>query len=364
MNVQIREILETFPDLLSLARGPADHVVADIQTGVTASAASLVFVSSPAQLAEAARAPATAWVTSAKLAGEVPAHVTTVVVAKSVQLAMALVARRHFPQTRGHQPIAGPRVHDSARISSSARLGAECIVGPGAVIGDDCVIGDRCIIGANVVLEPGVKIGAGTHVHPLVFIGHGCEIGRACEIHPNTTIGTEGFGYAQDHEFNHHRLTHYGRVILEDEVHVGAGVQIDRGTFEDSRIGRGTKIDNHCHFGHNIRVGEKTLITAAMITAGSTTIGNGCVFGGRATIKGHLSVADRSQFAGISAIHKTISQPGREWGGHPLQPLKNEMRTRAILKSLPDLVRQVRRIARHLRLDDAEPTTDAAEANP
>ena len=269
MSVQIREIVGAFPELLALSRGPDDASVGDLQTGVTASDTSLVFAATKPQLTEALGSPARALVVTPALVAEVPDTVPTVLVAASPQLALAKVAKRFFAQTRAHIILAGSRIHDSAWVSETAHLGRDCIIGPGVVIGDDCVLGDRCIVGANSVLEPGVKLGSGTHIHPLVFLGHGCELGRDCEVQPNTSIGMEGYGYAQDEKFNHYRITHYGRVILEDDVHVGAGVQIDRGTFEDSRIGRGTKIDNHCHFGHNIRIGQNNLITAAMITAGS-----------------------------------------------------------------------------------------------
>ena len=351
MPVQIREIVDAFPDLLTRSRGPDDASVGDVQTGLTASDTSLVFVSTAAQLREAAASPTRAVVVAEKLSDQVPPSIATVIVARSTPLALARVCVKFFAQTRGHHVLEGPAVHPAAHVAASARLGEGCIVGPGAVIGEDCVIGDRCIIGANSVLEPGVTVGDDTHVHPLVFIGHSCVIGKRCEIKPNTSVGTEGFGYAQDAEFNHHRLTHYGRVVLDDDVHLGAGVQMDRGTFGDSRVGRGTKIDNHCHFGHNICIGEKNLITAAMITAGSTTIGNANVFGGRCTIKGHLTVGDRVQIAGISSIGKDLLKPG-EYGGHPLQPLAEEMRSRASLKKLPALVRQVRQIMKHLGLEN------------
>ncbi|NJL72351.1 MAG: hypothetical protein HC888_12625 [Candidatus Competibacteraceae bacterium] len=124
----------------------------------------------------------------------------------------------------------------------------------------------------------------------------------------------------------------------------------NRGTFEDSRIGEGTKIDNHCHFGHNIVIGKNTLVTGGMITAGSTTIGSNCVFGGRTTIKGHLSITDKCQFAGLSGITKNIMQPG-EYGGLPLQRVQDELRTRASLPYVPELRKQVSRILKHLGLD-------------
>jgi UDP-3-O-[3-hydroxymyristoyl] glucosamine N-acyltransferase len=300
-----------------------------------------------------AATPAPVWVVGAEMINDVPDTVPVVVSSSRPQLAMALVGRRFFPPMRGRKIIAGPDIHPGATISDRARLGRGCIVGPGAVVGDDCEVGDDCVIGAGCVIEPGVKIGAGCHIHPLVYIAHSCEIGQRCEIHPHTTIGTEGYGYAQDAKFNHYRITHYGRVIIGDDVHIGAGVQIDRGTFEDSHIGSGTKIDNHCHFGHNIRIGKNTLITGGMITAGSVTIGDRCVFGGRSTVKGHISIASDCHFGGLSGVNNNIFKPG-EYGGLPLQPIQSEMRTRASLKHLPELVRNVRRIMKHLGMSKQE----------
>ncbi len=350
MSLQIHEIVENFPDLLRQVRGSKDFAIHDLQAAQTAKADSMIFVSSAALFQEALLSAAKTWVVSPSLEALVPAQVTNLIVTPNVQLAMALVAKRFFPQTRGKILIRGEAIHPRAVISPSARLGAGCSVGPGAAIGDDCVIGEDCVIGANTILEPGVKVGARTHIHPLVFIGHSCEIGADCEIHPHTTIGTEGYGYAQDKEFNHYRITHYGRVVVEDRVHIGAGVQIDRGTFLDSRIGAGTKIDNHCHFGHNILVGKNTLITGGMITAGSVTIGSYCVFGGRTTIQGHITIADKVHAGGLSAISKSVTKPG-QYGGFPLQDIKSDLKTRASLKNVPSLIKQVRRILKHLGLE-------------
>jgi UDP-3-O-[3-hydroxymyristoyl] glucosamine N-acyltransferase len=350
VSVQIREIVDAFPDLLSLVRGSGDAAIGDLQTGVTASDTSLVFASTADHLREAAASPARAIVVGPKLVEHVPNTVPTVIVAKSATLAMAVIAAKFFADRIGHRVIEGPDVHPAAHVAKSARVGSGSIVGPGAVIGENCVIGERCVIGANAVLEPGVTIGDDTRLYPLVYVGHSCSIGRRCVIKSHASIGTPGFGYAQDDKFNHHHLTHYGRVVIDDDVHVGASVQIDRGTFEDSRVGRGTKIDNHCHFGHNIQIGERNLITAGMLTAGSTTIGNRNVFGGRATVKGHLRIGDGVHVGGISSIGKDLLEPG-EYGGHPLQPMADELRTRAAIKKLPDLVKQVRAILKHLGLE-------------
>lgn len=351
MAVQVREIVEKFPEILRLERGPGTHTLAALKEPREAAPGDLIFVSTIKHLETAKASAAQAWVVQRKLLNDVPGSVTVVLSADNVLLAMAKIGQEFFPLKAHRMPIEGPKIAKTAVVSGSAKLGRDVIIGPGAVIGDNCVIGDETVIGANTVIEPGARVGAHCHLHPLVFIGHSCEIGNRCEIHPNTTIGSEGFGYAQDKEINHHRLTHYGRVVLEDDVHIGAGVQIDRGTFLDSRIGRGTKIDNHCHFGHNIQIGRNTLITGGMIVAGSVSIGSYCVIGGRTTVGGHLQIGDKIQIGGLSGITKSVLEPG-QYAGFPLQELKHDMRTRASLKLLPDMVKQLREIAKKLGLGD------------
>lgn len=353
MAITIQNIVENFPELVTLAKGSKDAKLLDIRASENASPESLIFVGNQEHLRAALNSQAQTWVVSQSLQNSVPTTVSHVLVSPNVQLSMALIGKKLFPQTRHFEAIRGEKVHPSAQISKTARLGANCIVGPGAVIGDECIVGDNCIIGANAVLEPGVKLGARTHIHPLVFIGHSCELGADCEVHPNTTIGSEGYGYAQDKQFNHYRITHYGRVILEDRVHIGAGVQIDRGTFLDSRIGAGTKIDNHCHFGHNIQIGKNTLITGGMITAGSATLGSHCVFGGRTTVAGHLEVTDGVHTGGLTGITKSIEKPG-QYAGHPIQTLRDDMRTRASMKSLPEMAKQIRQIMKHLGIGESK----------
>jgi UDP-3-O-[3-hydroxymyristoyl] glucosamine N-acyltransferase len=357
MGVVVQEILEKFPDLIRLERGDAQHVLTALHSPSDAPADALIFVSGLAHLKEALNSKAKAWVVTAKLVNEVPASIPLVLSSPNVTLTMALIGKECFPIIKNRQIHSGPRVHPQAHVAASVTLGDGCVINAGAVIGEGCQIGARTIIGANAVIEADVRIGQDCYIHPLVFIGHSCELGDRCEIHPNTTIGSEGFGYAQDAQFNHHRITHYGRVILEDDVHIGASVQIDRGTFEDSRVGSGTKIDNHCHFGHNIQIGKNTLITGGMITAGSVTLGSYCVFGGRTTIAGHLRIGDKIQIGGMSGITKGISDPG-EYGGFPLQPIKAEIRTRAAIKELPGLIKQVRAILKHLGLEKQEATPE------
>jgi UDP-3-O-[3-hydroxymyristoyl] glucosamine N-acyltransferase len=197
-------------------------------------------------------------------------------------------------------------------------------------------------------VEANVVIGDESHIHANVFIAHGTVIGNHCEIHPTTSLGTEGFGYAHDEQFNHYRHVHYGRLVLEDDVHVGAGVTIDRGHFMDSIIGQGTKIDNHCHLAHNIQVGKNCLLVADFIAAGTVAIGDNNVFGGRTGISDHVTIGDNMQFAGLSSIFKDVNEPGKAFGGHPLQPIRDYLKSYASIAHLPELRRNVARIMRRL----------------
>lgn len=351
MTPTLKQMIDKFPELIKLEMGDSATRIEGLQTPKLASENQMVFLSEPKHLAEASSTQAMTWVIHLKMKDSLEKKPKNLLISPNPYLAMAMVSKEFFPNKPGVRPVDGHDIHPSAVISSSARLGAGVRVGPGAVIGDRCEIADEAVIGANAVLEPFVKVGARTHIHPLVFVGHSCEIGSDCEIKPNSSIGGEGFGFAQDQKGHHHRITHYGRVIIEDRVHIGANVQIDRGTFEDSRIGEGTKIDNHCHFGHNIQIGKHTIIVGGMLVAGSVQLGSHCVFGGRTTLKGHIKIGDHVHLMGLSSIGKDITEPG-QYGGPPIQPVKDILRQRALIPLLPEMRKQILRILKKLEMEE------------
>jgi UDP-3-O-[3-hydroxymyristoyl] glucosamine N-acyltransferase len=353
MSTSIRDIVENFSELVHAVRVANQAQVDRLTAPDQADSSSLIFLTDRKHLKAALGSKSRAWVVHKSLVGQIPPEIETVLSTPNVALAMASIAQKYFRPKGHHRPVGDSDIHPSAIIASSAELGAGVIVGPGAVISENVKIGSGAIVGANTVIERGAQIGERTHLHPLVFIGHSCVIGADCEIHPHTTIGTEGYGYAQDAQFNHHRITHYGKVVIEDRVHIGAGVQIDRGTFQDSFIGSGTKIDNHCHFAHNIKIGKNSLITAGMIAAGSVTIGSYCVFGGRTSIAGHLSITDRANIAGLSGITKSVTEPG-EYGGFPLTSLRDALKVRVATRNLPAMLKQIKLIASRLGLDASD----------
>ncbi|MCC6138171.1 MAG: UDP-3-O-(3-hydroxymyristoyl)glucosamine N-acyltransferase, partial [Bdellovibrionaceae bacterium] len=231
-------------------------------------------------------------------------------------------------------------------VPSSAKVAETATLGPGVVLGENVVIGENTYIGANTVIEQNVSIGNNCTLHPLVYVGHSCSIGNNCEILPNTSIGTDGFGYAHDEKWNHYRIPHSGRVILEDDVHVGSNCSIDRGSIEDSIIGRGTKIDNQCHLAHNSVLGRNCLITANFAMAGSSKIGNNFVTGGSTSVTGHITITDNVQVGGMSGVTKSITEPG-QYGGFPLQKMQDYLRTKAAIAKIAEMRETLRALVKN-----------------
>jgi UDP-3-O-[3-hydroxymyristoyl] glucosamine N-acyltransferase len=350
MAVTVSDIIEHFPKLLQLLRGDAAKEFSRPRAASAPEAGCILFLNARRLIPEAVNSPASVLVVDDADADHeaLVGAPQTVVKSSSPELALALVAEAFFPVTADMGAFDGHRIHPSAVISESASIEDDVIVGPNAVIGSNVRIGPACIIGANTTVEADAVIGEGSHVHANVFIAHGTIIGKYCEIHPMTSLGTEGYGYAHDQKFNHYRHVHYGRLVIEDDVHLGACVTVDRGHFADAVIGRGTKIDNHCHLGHNTRIGKNCLLTGGCMTAGSVTMGDNNVFGGRSSVSDHVTLGDNMQFAAGSAIFKDIDEPGGQFGGHPLQPVRDHLKAFASIAQLPQIRKDIARIMRKL----------------
>lgn len=354
--VSVQNLLEKFSGELSLIRGDKDSYLSGLGHPKTAGATDLVVLPDQEHIELANSGSSKYWVVSSKLKDQALSSNFPLVIMScdNPKLMMAKIAQTYFRPKSHLAPLDGQLVADTAYIDTSAILGEESIVGPGAVIGRDCKIGNRVIIGANCVIEDGCVIGDNTQLYPLVFIGYGTQIGENCIIKSNSSIGGEGFGYGTDmKKGEHHKVTHYGKVVIGNHVHIGSGTHIDRGTFENSRIEDQVKIDNLCHFGHNIEIGRGTIVTGAVCVAGSVRIGKYCVIGGRSTINGHLEIGDHVHLGGLSGVTKSILEPG-QYGGHPLQPLSEYLKTQSSLRKVPALRKTVQRILKSLAMKEVE----------
>jgi UDP-3-O-[3-hydroxymyristoyl] glucosamine N-acyltransferase len=185
-------------------------------------------------------------------------------------------------------------------------------------------------------------------------LGPRTQIGKNCEIKANTVIGGEGFGFAHDQKGHHHRIPQKGRVVLEDNVYIGSMCAVDRATLEngETRIGEGTKLDNHIQIAHNVKIGKHCVFAGGTVIAGSTTIGNHCVVGGHSSIAGHIKICDQVHLGGRSGVSGSIEKPGA-YTGHPLQPLKDHLRSEAYIKRLPALGKAVQIILKKIGLEDS-----------
>ncbi|GAB4299910.1 MAG: UDP-3-O-(3-hydroxymyristoyl)glucosamine N-acyltransferase [Desulfuromonadia bacterium] len=236
-------------------------------------------------------------------------------------------------------------VMEGAHISPTAVIGTEPSIYPGVYIGENVRIGDRVTLYPNVVIGDGVSIGDDVVLHAGVSIRKGCRIGNRVTIHDNTTIGSDGFGYAPEGD-GHFKIPQIGIVIVEDDVEIGANCAIDRAALEATRIGRGTKIDNLVQIAHNCVIGENCIIVSQVGISGSTRLGNNVTLGGQVGVAGHLTIADRTMIAAKSGVMSSVERG--VYGGIPILPHKEWLRSAALVAKLPEMKKRIADLERRL----------------
>ncbi len=241
--------------------------------------------------------------------------------------------------------IAGwEKIHPSSIIHESVEIPSSTSIGPKVVIEKGAIIGENCRIMTNVVVEHNAMIGNNVQIHPGTIIGWGCEIGDQCMILSNSVIGSEGFGFSQDQQFNHHRIPQTGNVVLGKKVTIGAMNTIDRATYESTLIGDGTIIDNMCHIAHNVKIGKNCIILSGFLCAGSCTIGDRVVISGGAMLKDHVNICSDVYLMHRAGVIQDIKQPGM-YAGSPVLPLPNYVRSNAIYAQLHEMRQKVRELS-------------------
>jgi len=248
-------------------------------------------------------------------------------------------------------PVARPEpgVHPTAQVDPSAE------VDPKASIGSHCSVGPRCRIGAGSVLHPqvalyaDVAVGADCTLHSRVVVREGCRLGDRVVLQPGVIIGADGFGYVFDESGGWEHVPHTGAVVLEDDVEIGANSTIDRSLLGDTRIGRGTKIDNLVMVGHNCEIGEHSVIAAQVGMSGSSTVERRVVMMGQSALAGHLTVGEGAFVGARAGVASDVPPNARVWGT-PQQEERGWARSVAVFRKLPELVRRVRAIEKHLGL--------------
>ena len=266
---------------------------------------------------------------------------TRIIVKQPLEKLLALLPTL-YPET-----APAPGVAATARIGKGATLGERVSIGEYVVIGAGAKIGTYAVIGAHSVVGERASVGTSARLWPGVTIYPGAALGDRVVIHSGARIGSDGFGYVF-REGAHTKIPHVGRCIIGDDVEIGANTTIDRGSIDDTVVGRGTKIDNLVHIAHNVRIGEKCLIMAQVGIAGSVTIGDGAILAGQAGISGHLDIGAGARLAAQAGVFGDVPA-GETWSGYPARPHRDSLRASAALFKLAGMIRRLEKL-----LDDPE----------
>jgi UDP-3-O-[3-hydroxymyristoyl] glucosamine N-acyltransferase len=237
-------------------------------------------------------------------------------------------------------------IHLSAIVDSS--VDPDVCIGAGSHVGKDVRIGKGSVLGTGCILGDGVTLGVQARLHGNVTIYPGCVIGARVIIHAGAVIGADGFGFARETDGGWTKVPQIGRVIIGDDVEIGANTTIDRGALDDTVVENGVKLDNQIQIGHNVHIGADTAMAGCVGVAGSARIGRRCTVGGGAIILGHLTVADDVNISAATLVTKSIGQPGTYTGAMPFEAHRDWLKNTARMRHLDEMADQLRTLETRL----------------
>ena len=312
--------------------GPDPAEISGVASIESATSNDLAFVEDEKHLAAALQSRA-----GAIIAGEFAASAAgkPLLVADHPKLAFARAARM-LRQNSASDSIQ-ERIHSTAVVHTSAKLASMVRVEARAVIHENAEIGESTFIGSGCAIGAGVKIGRECEIYPNVTIYPGTRLGDRVIVHAGAVLGSDGFGYVRDGKTGHYeKFPQVGRLVIEDDVEIGANATVDRGALDETRIRRGAKIDNLVHIGHNCQIGEDVVIAAQTGLSGSITIENGAVLGGQVGIGEHATIGEGVMLGGQGGVlpNKILRGKGQAFWGTPAQPLREYLKQLATLARL------------------------------
>ncbi len=268
----------------------------------------------------------------------------TLIRVPNVQEAVALLLERFGTIDEHPKGIAS-----SAEIHATARIGQDVAISDFVVIDKEAEIGTGCILYPYVYIGAGVRIGSNTILYPGVKVYRQCAIGNNCIIHANAVIGADGFGFAPQADGSWKKVPQTGKVVIEDDVEIGANTVIDRATMGQTIIRQGAKIDNLVQIAHNVEVGAHTVIAAQAGIAGSAKLGPHCQIGGQAGFVGHIKVAEGTRVQAQSGVAKAVTQPNQALQGSPAFGYMEYNKAYAVFRKLPQLYRKIHELEKQLK---------------
>jgi len=333
MKRSVKEIAEAVRARLV---GDGSVTVDGVASIASASPDDLVFVADEKHLADALQSLA-----GAVIVGEFAAALSSgkpLLIGAHPKLTFARAARwlqeQSSEKTLSKENSGG--VHATAVVSPSAHLAEGVVVEARVVVAEQVEIGEGTLIGASTVVGREVKIGSGCRIYPQVTIYPGTTIGDRVIVHAGAVLGSDGFGYVRDRDGHYEKFPQVGRLVIEDDVEIGANTTVDRGALDETRIGRGTKIDNLVHVGHNCQIGEDVVIAAQTGLSGSIVIESGVVLGGQVGIGEHARICEGVMLGGQGGVlpNKVLRGKGVAFWGTPAKPVREYLKQLAALARL------------------------------
>jgi UDP-3-O-[3-hydroxymyristoyl] glucosamine N-acyltransferase len=290
----------------------------------------LAYMDNARYVAALAATRAGACLVSRRFAARVPGGTVALVVADPHLAYAAVLSRLHPSALRPDSAFGAHGVTPGSVVHPTARLESGVTVDPGAVIGARAEIGRGTVIAAGSVIGPDVRIGRDCSIGPQVTV-QAALLGNRIILHPGVRIGQDGFGFAMG--ARHTKVPQIGRVVIQDDVEIGANTTVDRGATRDTIIGEGTKIDNLVQIGHNVVIGRHCVIVSQTGISGSATLEDYVVLAGQVGVVGHVTIGMGAQIAATSNVNGDVP-PGARWGGTPAKPVKEWFREMTTLKTL------------------------------
>lgn len=269
----------------------------------------------------------------------------------SIPLLLAKDAKLSFAraiQAFHAKPYEARGVAEDLQIGAGSTLGEDCSIHPRVTIGRDSIIGDRVTLHPGVVIGDRCYVGNDSVIFPNVSVYDECEIGARCRIHSGVVIGADGFSFTPDEQGRQYKLLQVGRVVIEDDVEIGANCCIDRAGFGTTRIQRGAKFDNLIQIGHNCDIGENTVVAALTGFSGGATVGRNVIIAGQVGTNQHISIGDRAVVTARTGVTKSV-EAGKIVGGLPVQDHMKWRRLQALIAKLPELFERVKNLEKGVR---------------
>ena len=333
-----------FPDppLLSLRRiasltgaellsGDPEQLIRGAAPLESAGPGDISFLDNPKYLKHFETTKAAACFCQPRYASRVPTHVALLATGEPYRAYREYLAHAYPAAVRPGGMFSGTAGAQHGLIHPEADLEDGVVVEPGAVIGARAEIGAGTVVCAGAVVGPGVAIGRDCSIGANTTIQHAL-IGNRVIVHPGVQIGQDGFGFAMGPR-GHAKVAQIGRVIIQDDVEIGANTTIDRGANRDTVIGEGSKIDNQVQIGHNVEIGRHCVLVAQVGISGSARLGDFVAIGGQSGVNGHVQIGDGAQIAAVSAVHGDVPA-GARWGGVPARPVGEWFREMGALRKL------------------------------